>query len=33
MAENKYNQSTAKGNNFWNTVGGGLGMVGSFFGL
>jgi len=31
MGEQSYNREAAKQNNFWNTMGGGLGMFGSFF--
>lgn len=30
MGEQSYNKEASKQNNFWNTIGGGLGMIGSF---
>jgi hypothetical protein len=30
MAEQAYNKEASKQNNFWNTIGGGVGMIGSF---
>lgn len=31
MAEQAYNKEQSKQNGFWNTIGGGLGLIGSFF--
>ena len=33
MAEQQYNKTRAKQQDFWNTIGGGIGMLGGFFGV